>query len=286
MKTSFAFLLLTMVGISFSQERNDTARDQQMYQLAKTDLKKFAEEVSSGGGSEIEKADKIIKWLARNFDWTATDYRQRTIQEIIDRKGGNCNELAMVAREALKKLNFRMRQVREINLHREDSSRGARARQIVAEKGKRYSVFGRRHNDHVWLEIYDSAAQEWFPADPSMGVVGQEWLSARVGFGTRFTLNPISKDMVTPVSIFAVDEEGNISIKRTHHYLVNGFSDLYQDKLRVLPSWKTWVRQIDALEDKSLGAFHGQLNLQHYETLFDDLAITYENLKKEYQNAQ
>jgi hypothetical protein len=77
------------------------------------------------------------------------------VQEIIDRRGGNCNELAMVALATMKELNIRLRRVHE-NIYVNTPRRGETVRQMVKEKGNTKSVFGRHHNDHVWLEIYDS----------------------------------------------------------------------------------------------------------------------------------
>src|SRR5215510_461653 len=116
-------------------------------------LKVFADSISAGAASDYEKAEKVVRWLAKNFDWKATDYKKRTVEEIIARQGGNCNELAMVTMALLKELNLQMRKIREINIHKESAERRENARQKILEKGNRMSVFGKRHNDHVWIEI-------------------------------------------------------------------------------------------------------------------------------------
>jgi len=73
------------------------------------------------------------------------------------------------------------------------------------------SVFGRQHNDHRWVEIWDERTDSWVPADPSMGVIGNEaWLKARVWFGERMTIDTsITNDMLGPISIFVVDGHGS-----------------------------------------------------------------------------
>jgi len=254
----------------------------ELYSLARTDLKAFAQQVSKNAKSELGQAQAIVKWLATNFEWKATDYQRRTVQEIIDRKGGNCNELAMVALSAMKALNIKLRQVHEVNIHVNTPDRGVRAHEMVKEKGNTFSVFGRRHNDHVWLELYDSAANDWFPADPSSGLVGvDEWMKGRVWFGKRVTLNPITADMIVPFAVFAADTNGKYTINRTQHYLVDEFDRLYQGKLHTLPEWKQWTTLLDLLDDKVGGAFAGNVNLHDYEAQIDSIADIYQQLARE-----
>ena len=263
-----------------AQQKLPSAQDTEVYALARTDLKAFAQQVSKNATSELGRAQAIVRWLATNFEWKATDYKKRTVQEIIDRQGGNCNELAMVAIAAFKELNISLRRVHEINIHTNTPRRGETARAKVKESGNTYSVFGRRHNDHIWLELYDSTAKQWFPADPSSGLVGmEEWMKARVGFGKRFTLNPITEDMIVPFAVFAADENGKFTINRTQHYLVDEFDRLYGGSLRKYPAWKKWTSSLDLLDDKVAGAFACTVNLHEYEAEIDALAATYEELR-------
>jgi hypothetical protein len=273
-------ILLMTLGIVTAQSKASSTQDDELYVLARTDLKAFAQQVSKNANSELGQAQAIVRWLATNFEWKATDYQKRTVQEIIERKGGNCNELAMVAVAAMQQLNIRLRRVHEVNISTNTPQRGERANEMVREKGNSYSVFGRHHNDHIWLELYDSSAKHWFPADPSSGLVGlDEWMQGRVGFGKRFSLNPITEDMVVPFAIFAADEDGKFTINRTQHYLVEEFDRLQNGKLHSLPAWKQWTAGIDLLDDKVSGAFAGNVNLLEYEAQIDSLAATYEELK-------
>lgn len=282
---SILIVLLFMFGITAAQSPALPKHDEQLYALARTDLKTFAQEVSKGEKSELGRAQAIVNWLAKNFEWKATDYQRRTVQEIIERKGGNCNELAMVALSAMKELDIKLRRVHEVNIHTNTPDRGERAREKVKELGNTYSVFGRHHNDHVWLELYDSAANEWFPADPSSGLVGvEQWMKGRVGFGKRYTLNPITDDMIVPFAIFAADADGKFTINRTQHYLVDEFGRLYGNKLKKLPAWKRWIEMVDLLDDKVAGAFAGTINLHEYETQIDSLATTYDKLRASFVN--
>lgn len=276
---SFAFVVASAQSITPSKH------DDELYALARTDLKTFAQQVSKDAKSELGRAQAIVEWLAKNFQWKATDYQKRTVQEIIDRKGGNCNELAMVALSAMQELNIKLRRVHEINIYTNTPSRGENARQKILEKGNRMSVFGRHHNDHIWLELYDSTANEWFPADPSSGLVGvEQWMKGRVGFGKRFTLNPITEDMIVPFAVFAADADGQFTINRTQHYLVDEFGRLYGRKLQKQQAWKQWVEMLDLLDDKVAGAFAGTINLHEYESQIDSLAATYEQLRAAFEN--
>jgi transglutaminase-like putative cysteine protease len=275
-----AIVVSLTFGVINAQPRALSPHDEELYRLARTDLKSFAQQVSKSAKSELGQAQAIVRWLAENFEWKATDYQKRTVQEIIERKGGNCNELAMVALSALKELNIKLRRVHEVNIYTNTPDRGLRAKEMVKEKGNTYSVFGRHHNDHVWLELYDSVAKEWFPADPSSGLVGvDEWIKGRVGFGKRVTMNPITEDMIVPFAIFAADPDGKFTINRTQHYLVEEFDRQYKGKLHSYPAWKQWTAALDLLDDKVAAAFAGNLNLHEYEPQVDALATTYEELR-------
>jgi len=258
-----------------------SARDVEIYSLAKRDIGQFARELTKSEASELGQARTIVRWLATNFEWKSTDYQKRDVHEIVERRGGNCNELAMVALAAMRSLGIKLRRVHEVNIYVNTPDRGERASTLVKEKGNTYSVFGRRHNDHVWLELYDSRAKEWFPADPSSGLVGtEEWLKGRVWFGKRTSLNPITTEMIVPFAVYAADENDNFTIDRTRHYLIDEFDNLYRRRLHKIDAWKDWVAGVDFLDDKARGAFAGTVNLLDYESRIDSLAEAYERLSR------
>ena len=138
-KFLLSLLFFVLVNASHGQEISVDS----LYQLAAQDLTSFSNYLIAGAETEQEKAEKIIDWLARHFDWTATDYQKRSLTEIIERKGGNCAELARVAAAAFEEVDLKMRRVREINLHVKTDRRQVSAEAKVREMGNRASVFGR-----------------------------------------------------------------------------------------------------------------------------------------------
>jgi transglutaminase superfamily protein len=279
-----AVLVLGVFARARAEEKPRTMRDEHLYQLARTDLGAFAKEVSEGTGSELGETHAIVLWLTQHFDWKTTDYQKRTVQQVIERGGGNCDDLAMVALAAMKELNIKVRRVHDVHIRTESVGRGERAHALVKEKGDSYSVFGRHHNDHVWLEVYDSKANEWFPADPWSGLVGTEdWLKARVWFGQRSSLAPDAAEMIVPFAIFAADADGHFTINRTGHYLIEEFDRLYGSRLHEEAAWPQWVAELDLLSGKVEGAFAGSVNLLEYESQIDTVAATYEQLRAELQ---
>lgn len=270
--------VLAVLGTTSAQEISLDS----LYRLAVTDLPAFAEHLIGDAKTEQEKAERIIDWFARNFDWTATDYKERTLTQILERKGGNCAELARVAAASFEKVNLKMRRVREINLHVKTDRRQVSAEAKVKELGDRASVFGLQHNDHVWLEIYDPTHDTWIPADPSLGVVGyRSWLSARYGFGNRYSLDPTSTDMIAPFAVFAM-EDGKY-IDRSAYYALKGFNKLYQEQLSQYPAWSGWEQGVSELSKLALSAFKGETNLHQKTSLIAKLVTSYKELKEQFQ---
>jgi transglutaminase-like putative cysteine protease len=132
LKITIVMLMTMATGVA--QQVSRSTHDQELYALARTDLKAFAQQVSKDAPSELGRAQAIVRWLAKNFEWKATDYQKRSVQEIIERGGGNCNELAMVALGAMKELNITLRRVHEVNVHTSTPERGVTAQAMVKEK--------------------------------------------------------------------------------------------------------------------------------------------------------
>jgi hypothetical protein len=249
-------------------------------------VNQFAMQLAAAGKSNYEKAVATLSWLSTNFAWTATDYKRRTVKEIIVRKGGNCFELAKVYMALLKESGIRHRPIAEINLHKTTDERGVTAAQKVKESGFRMSVFGRQHNDHRWVEIYDERTADWIPADPTMGIIGfDQWLKARAWFGERHTINDqFSDDMLAPFAIFVANPQntGEMTEDRTSRYMVKELDALYGGALSKLPSWDKWVKGIASLNKPALNAFANKENLHDHVDAIAALVIVYNNLRDEY----
>jgi len=158
---------------------------------------------------------------------------------------------------------------------------------MVKKDGPRMSVFGRRHNDHRWLEVLDDRSKDWVPADPSTGLVGtRPWLLARVAFGER-PAAPVPAaaaslaEMIVPLTIFTAQNGTTPRVDRSEHYLVDELDHLYAGRAHSLASWPAWVAAIRRFAPLARGAFEGRVDLHQQSAAIDDLASVYEQLQKE-----
>jgi Transglutaminase-like superfamily len=257
--------------------------------LAASDRPAFARALAGGATNDFARTERVVHWLARNFAWTATDYQTRTVDQILARRGGNCYELSVVTNALLDDLRVTRREVREINLQVESEERQRDAEAKVREIGNRGSVFGRHHNDHVWLEVEgaesdgDEAGDPWYPADPSMGVVGlSAWIEARAGFGDRTTLDPASNDMIVPMAIVVVNEDGSYGENRTQHYLVDALDAHYRGRLHRLRAWSEWVSAVEGVDDLCIEALRGETNLLGHQDAIERVSRAYDRLRAEF----
>jgi hypothetical protein len=221
------------------------------------------------------------------LQWVDTDYQKRTPEQILARGAGNCADLSSVLERLMRPAAIPYRWVAEINLEPASSEREANARDLVKQKGPSLSVFGRRYNDHRWLEVLDERSKEWIPADPSTGLVGtQPWLAARVVFEARPPA-PVPAaaaslaDMIVPLTIFTVRDAAGVRIDRSQHYLVDELDRLYGGQAHALPSWPTWVAAVQRFAPLAQGAFDGRVDLHQHSDIIDELASTYAGLQKE-----
>lgn len=277
---SLTFCLSSVHAVDNSgpdQTGQDTAAPQ-------VDLRQMASDIVGDAGGDRDKAEKIIVWLNENFIWTDTDYRNRTIQEIIARHGGNCAEQVRVTRALLNELGIPTRNIAEINVQPENEQRQKDAEEVVSKWGVKGSVFGLRHNDHRWIEFYDSEAGEWTPADPSLGLLGLEtWLRARVGFDSRPTHHILpSRDMLVPFCIFATDDrESRILEDRSKYYLIEQFNHTYGGKLAEAPAWHRWEQLVEGIVPHCRGALLGQENLHNHTDAIEQIGAVYQALGRE-----
>ncbi len=274
------FLALAQSGRAHLSERIDTTN---------LNLKALGEQVTAGELTDYKKATTLLGWVSNRLEWKATDDKRRTVKEILERGGGNCYDLALVYREIVKAMEIKTRHVAEINLSKLNPERQVAAERMVREKGAGYSLFGARHNDHRWLEVYDETSGQWLPVDPTMNVIGvEQWVKARLGFGQRVTIDPtISDDMIAPFAIFvAGDRKGVMLEDRSMFYLVDQFDSVYDKQLSKLPSWNKWVASIALLSKQSKLAFEDKENLHLYSQQIAELDSIYQSLKNEYLSSQ
>ncbi len=243
----------------------------------------------AGTGSAFARTRKLVYWINDSFQWSATDYQQRSPAQIIARRAGNCADLASVLDMFLDSLGVRTRWVREINVQPGRTERRQRtADSLVSARGNSFSVFGLQHNDHVWLEVWDDSSAAWFPADPAYGVVGlADWSAARLAMEQRpkprvAAVEPIAADMVVPFVVVAGDRRGGPYLDdRTATYLVDGFNRLYGSALATLPSWPRWVASVESLSPRARAAFEGRVNLHSSTAEIAALKATYDALSQE-----
>lgn len=286
-RTHFLWLLpLFLITASAQQKANSPvgAVDSPI-DTSRLDLGEFAASIVADARTDYQRAERLLSWLSGKFKWLSTDYKKRTVKEIIARKGGNCFELATVYMSLIKTLGIRYRQVAEINVQPRSERRQRSAEGLVSSRGNAYSVFGEQHNDHRWVEIYDESSGTWLPADPSVGVIGLEpWLKSRVWFGERWAIDTsITNDMIVPFAIFVTDGRNQIVEDRTGYYLATCFDRLYKGELSTLPSWSAWKNCVAGISDRCKGAFEGKVNLHLYRKEIAGIATTYELLRSEYR---
>lgn len=245
-----------------------------------TDIDALARRVA-GNGTTQERTALLVSWINHEFAWTATDYQQRTPEQIIERRAGNCADLAKVLARLLDGVHIQYRFVREINVQPESESRQANAERKMTTGGVRFSVFGRRHNDHTWLEVADRDSGNWIPADPAVGVVGiKEWISARLAFEQRrqplvAATVGIVASMLEPFAVAAGAED------RSTYYLVEEFDRAYGNRLRRLPAWTDWCSLVGRLAPVSMGALSGAVNLHEYAAQIGQVAEAYGALRRQ-----
>ncbi len=221
-----------------------------------TYINDLARQVVADDRATASQCRTLINWMFAEFEWSATDYQHRTVEEILARRAGNCAEQALVLNRLLRALDIDTREIAEINIQPPWPERGRRAEQVAAERGPAASVFGYQHNDHRWLEAYDPSSATWLPADATLGLCGEhEWLAARMGFGLR---PEAAKDMIVPIMVFVMDAGDRVQEDRTDHYVVELFARYVETKTPVTALLDDWRRVVHALAQGGQRAFEGR----------------------------
>lgn len=274
------FLAFAQSGRTHVSEKIDTTN---------LNLKTLGEQITANDDTDYKKASTLLSWVSNRLEWVATDYKRRTVKEILERGAGNCYDLAQVYVAIVKAMDIKTRSIAEVNLSRLHPERQGQAEQLVKEKGTRYSLFGARHNDHRWLEVFDETSGSWLPVDPTMNVIGvEQWVKARLGFGKRITIDPaISDDMIAPFAVFVTGEKSDSIVEnRSMYYMVDQFNKVYDNELSKLPSWNKWVASIRLLSDHAKLAMESKENFHLYSKQIAELDTIYQALKNEYLNSR
>jgi len=246
----------------------------------------------AGAGDPVTRTQRLVSWMNTRLEWVATDYEERTPEQMLARGAGNCADLASVLERLLRPAGIRYRWVEEINVQPVSAERQADAVALIRQRGVGLSIFGRQHNDHRWLEIRDDRSQEWVPADPATGLVGTPaWARARMALADRPppavpAVADLIKDMIVPIAIFTSRAAPGGRSDRSVHYLIDEFDRLYQGKAHTLPSWPKWVSAVREFSPLAQQALDGEANLHEHAALIEQLATTYEGLRREATSAQ
>jgi hypothetical protein len=247
-------------------------------QSKRTTIAELSNDTLHGATTAEEKVRAAVAWTNRNLEWTATDYRARTAQEIVDRGGGNCYDQALVVTSMLDVAGVRTRHMQEINIEPDNPRRQADSAALIKQKGLALSVFGLRHNDHVWLEFRDPKTGQWSPADPTINVIGErEWVTARMGFGNRPRHDIIPfQDMLFPIAVFAL--QGDARENRTRVYVIDAFAR-WVDGVSRTPQWPRWREMVTVESEHAQRAFAGKYNLHDDESSMLALKELYDGMR-------
>ena len=231
----------------------------------------------------LSQCRRLIAWMYREFEWSASDYQHRTLDDIVARRAGNCAEQTRLLASLLSALRMETRTMAEINIQPPRAERGQSAAQMAARQGPTASVFGYRHNDHRWLEVRDAGSGLWFPADATLGVCGeQEWLAARMGFGPR---PDAAQAMIVPLMVFVMDAARHVREDRTDHYVIALFHQYVAATVQADALLGEWARVVRVLAPAGQRAFEGQASFFPYGDQVQHALEVYRAIESRYRHA-
>ncbi len=251
---------------------------------AAIDLDALAKTATEGAHTPTEKVAAAVAWTHQHMTWNYTDYKKRTVEQIVEQKGGNCFEQTLVVQDILSRVGVKTRRIREINIQPPSERRRGNAAERVAATGLSASVFGYQHNDHVWIEYFDADLGQWQPADPTTNVIGiAQWEDVRMGFAPRGKADVVAlEDMIATIGVLAeVEGQPKTFENRSQYYLVDSFGK-YVRGAKTSSAWPQWTQTITAEQGHIEGAFKGEYNLgQDDDGPIENLRRAYETMKTE-----
>ena len=228
---------------------------------------------------ESEKVNTIFAWLNEEFEWVQTDYVERTVEEILARRAGNCAEQAKVVEKVLTHIGIETRWILEMNSHSENMERQNFSLNLIEKHGDFYSIFGWNHNDHRWREYYNNNLKQWIPIDTAFGVLNiNHWLEKRMSF-TRESI-PTTQQII-PFCIVALSAKRDVSEVLSNFYLIDQFDKFYNGMLSETTVWEEWKLVINKLTEVGIETYIGHSNLHKYQNEIKRFTNLYLKLKQE-----
>src|SRR5438309_787521 len=97
---SVSMIRLGLVAFLCSLSIISSCQTADTLKTADSDLRAMAVKIA-GNGTNEEKVQRLVTWVNTNLEWVGTDYVKRSPEEILQRRAGNCADLASVLRKLL-----------------------------------------------------------------------------------------------------------------------------------------------------------------------------------------
>lgn len=232
----------------------------------------------NGATSTAERVARLFSWICNEFQWIETDYVDRSFEEIMQRKAGNCAEQAKVVETLLSYIGIKTRWVLEINAQPDYIERQQFAEQLVAEQGNFYSIFGLNHNDHRWIEYYDADQRDWCPLDTSFAILGIEsFMEKRLSFHHQ---SIPSTEGIIPFCLFALDANHQPLEERSSDYLIKKFLCSFRKNSSSTVLLEEWEALISELTSLGVKTYKQEVNFHLHQDRVKRFVQVYEEIKQ------
>ncbi|MBU1013926.1 MAG: transglutaminase-like domain-containing protein [Bacteroidetes bacterium] len=213
MRTYRLFFTIVFLIIHFQHlKAGDTlfVNPYEIYISSRTIVKPSKDEVEWGvqllktldleGLSNYEKASLIENYIAQNFKYRIKS--PRSIQSIIDKKGGNCVSHTIMGLFLLRLAGIPAKMCHEFHIKNYFIIDQWRANSAKA------GHFGAGHNSHYWLMFFDG--NKWQPYDSALDICGfDEFFSTRTKTSQWPYLLSFNPRRMTGAPFIIMQETGN-----------------------------------------------------------------------------